>query len=71
MIKTELTKEQTNLLKAIINDRFSIGAFSGMIYNQVKDCDDWTNEIIDIHIQLALKIRLRMIEIVEGDEVDR
>ena len=59
----QLTEEEHGLLHNIVNDKFSVGAFSGMIYNHVKDCDSWDNETIDLHIQLALKVRLRMVEL--------
>lgn len=59
----KLTEEEHALLHMIVNDKFSVGAFSGMIYNQVKDCDSWDNATIDLHIQLALKVRLRMAEL--------
>ena len=63
----KLTKEQKELLKNIVNDKFGIGAFSGMIYNQVKECDSWDNQVIDVHVKLALRIRQRIIELTESE----
>ena len=63
MIEMEYTNEQMDLLKAISNDKFSIGAFSGMIFNDVSKLDNWTIEAIDLRIQLALNVRLRIVEV--------
>ena len=61
----ELTAQEKALLKAIIQDKFSIGAFSGMIYNSIVNVDDWSNENIALKTKLALKIRLLLVELSE------
>lgn len=60
MNKFELTTEEKSLLNAIANDKFSIGAFSGMIFNALIDTDQ-TDEHIDMRLKLALRIRLRIL----------
>jgi hypothetical protein len=59
----EMNEKHLSLLKAIANDKFSIGAFSGMIFNDISQTDNWTNEAIDQKIKLALDIRIRISEL--------
>lgn len=59
----EYTKEQLDLLRAIANDKFSIGAFSGMVFNDVSKLDSWSIDAIDLRIQLALNVRLRIAQL--------
>lgn len=68
----ELTKDEKALLTEIINDKFSVGAFSGMIFNGLiqykKDeafAETSTTDITDKLIKTALRTRLRMKELVK------
>lgn len=68
----ELTKDEKQLLTEIVNDKFSVGAFSGMIFNGLiqykKDeafAEASTTEITDKLIKTALRTRLRMKELVK------
>ena len=56
-----LTPEQRALLDKIVNDKFSVGAFSGMIFNAYKD---GKGEIVPL-IKDALDTRLLMQEMLE------
>lgn len=60
-----LSNEEKDLLKLIVDDRFSVGAFAGMIYNDISKQDNWNNDKIELHIQLALRIRLLMQKMVK------
>lgn len=55
----ELTTQERELLKQIVNDKFSVGAFAGMIFNQYQGRD----EDLDTLIQQALKVRIRLQEL--------
>jgi hypothetical protein len=58
-----LTKEQKELLTIIVNDKFSVGAFSDMIFNaQVAH-----NMPTDMLIRRALDVRLEMNKMVENE----
>lgn len=64
----ELTKDEKTLLNEIVNDKFSVGAFSGMVFNalvQYRLHDDKTNanEMTDKLIKTALNTRLRLREL--------
>ena len=68
----ELTKNEKSLLTEIVNDKFSIGAFSGMIFNGIiqykKDeafAEASTTETMDKLIKTALRTRLRMKELIK------
>jgi hypothetical protein len=58
-----LTQEQKELLKMIYDDKFSIGAFSGMIFNTV--AQHTTNYTDEEYIRLALSIRLKIKELIK------
>lgn len=58
-----LNKEQKELLKSIYEDKFSIGAFSGMIFNTV--AQHTTNYNQEDYIKLALDIRLKIKEMIK------
>ena len=61
---TELTKEQKELLTEIMNDRYSVGAFSGMVFNALVTSDiPFTTENIDMVLMAALDTRLRLKEL--------
>jgi hypothetical protein len=59
-----MNPDHTLLLNHIANDKFAIGAFSGMVFNQA--CEhtlkygNTTMEDIDDLIVLALNVRLRI-----------
>ena len=57
---TQLTKEQKFKLKNIVGDKFSVGAFSGMITNLYYQQP--SVEIDDL-IKKALEVRLRIEEL--------
>lgn len=59
----ELTREQKDLLDVIMNDKYANGAFCGMIFNSVDKLDIPNDELIDLQIQLALRVRLRAMEL--------
>jgi len=68
----ELTKDEKTLLAEIVNDKFSVGAFSGMIFNAVvqykisgidQSVTGGTNELINKLIKTALTTRLQMKEL--------
>jgi len=68
----ELTKDEKALLTEIVNDKFSVGAFSGMIFNGIiqykKDeafAEASTSETMDKLIKTALRTRLRMKELIK------
>lgn len=56
-----MNEKQKELLKNIVNDKFSVGAFSGMIFNASLQCD----EPIDKIIERALSVRLIMMELIK------
>lgn len=56
-VMVELTQEQKTLLKEIVNDRFAIGPFSGMVFNALIS---QKSEDIDGYVKLALDVRLRL-----------
>ena len=58
----ELTKEQKELLSLIVNDKYSVGAFSGMIYNATINVMT-SNKVVDMDylIQQALEVRLKLV----------
>ena len=58
---TELTKEEKALLFKIINDKYSVGAFAGMIFNAHVD----SGASFDFLIQKALQVRLEMTRLIE------
>jgi len=49
-----LTERQKKILTKIVNDKYSVGAFSGMIFNAVLAHPDLT---IEEHLQKALEVR--------------
>lgn len=57
---TIFTPQQKKKIQEVVNDKYSVGAFSGMIYNasvQHPSAD------IDYLIQQAIKVRLRLEEL--------
>ena len=56
-----MNREQIELLKKIVNDKFSIGAFSGMIFNASLQSHCTTTELIE----KALDVRLTMERLAE------
>ena len=70
-----LNEQQTELLKTIMQDKFSKGAFSGMIFNRVVQVQDQvanedgyvspeeTQNIVDVAVSTALDVRLRLHEL--------
>ena len=61
-----MNEKQKELLTKIVNDKFSIGAFSGMIFNKYIDKN---NEFtIKELIEEALNVRLKMVELVEDKQ---
>ena len=57
---TIFTPEQKKKIQTIVNDKYSVGAFSGMIYNASVQNPD---ESIDKLIQKAIAVRLRLEEL--------
>jgi len=51
------TSEERQKLNAIANDKFSIGAYSGMLYNAILAHPEHS---IDAHIKLSLQVRSRV-----------
>ena len=58
-----LTKDEKDLLDTIMNDKYSLGAFCGMIFNSIEKTTQWENSDIDLKIKLALNVRLRALEL--------
>lgn len=56
------------LLTQIVNDKFSVGAFSGMIFNaQLQHTDMKVEELIDKALEVRIKMKeLAMVSVVEG-----
>ena len=59
---TGFNEEEMILLEKIVADKFSIGAFSGMIYNASLTHKDITVEEL---IKRALAVRIKMQKLVE------
>ena len=59
---TELTFEEKTLLHQIVTDKYSVGAFAGMIFNAKLTTDRPTEQLI----QQALRVRLTMKELTEN-----
>lgn len=59
-----LNNEQKELLKSIYDDKYSVGAFSGMIFNKI--ADNVTNYSHEDYIKLALDIRLKIREMIKN-----
>ena len=59
----KLTKTEQDLLMRIINDKYSVGAFAGMIFNAYLG----SGKSIDELVGLALRVRLRMMELIEDE----
>lgn len=59
----ELTKQEKDLLDIIMTDKYANGAFCGMIFNDISKRDTDSQEIIDLSIKLALKVRIRAMEL--------
>jgi hypothetical protein len=57
-----LNIEQKELLKQIVNDKFSVGAFSGMIFNTKITMPQV--EVEDL-VKTALNVRLKLMEMIE------
>lgn len=55
----QLTVEEKQLLKEIINNQYAVGPFSGMIFNALVT----TNKPIDELVKQALMTRLRLKEL--------
>ena len=61
-----LTKQQKELLRQIVNDKFSIGAFSGMIYNSsLEVAKTGVAPNIELLTVKALDVRLKLMEMAE------
>jgi len=56
-----LNIKQKDLLKKIVEDKFSVGAFSGMIFNAKISKGAETQFLVET----ALDVRLKMLEMVE------
>jgi len=54
-----LNEEQTKLLEEIMNDKYSRGSFSGMVFNAVISTKSTKDDIVDI-LALALEVRLQL-----------
>jgi hypothetical protein len=64
---TDLTQQEKELLKEIVNDKFAVGAFSGMVLNMTMEyrrskaltpeTDDFEKHYIS-HLKRALQARL-------------
>lgn len=67
-----LTPEQKTLLASIVNDKFSVGAFSGMIFNALQGYhhqagetafqEQW-DEKLNSAVRAALDVRLHLVEL--------
>lgn len=55
-----LNKEQKELLKQIVSDKFAIGAWTGMVYN-AKIANP--NASLEYLMELALEVRLKAVEL--------
>lgn len=56
---TELNKQEKDVLNGIVNDKFAVGAFTGMIFNSLVERDiPPTVENIKAAIAMAIKIRI-------------
>ena len=53
-----MNQEEKKLLKQIVDDKYSVGSFCGMIFNSMISQPDWSEQKIEDNISLALKIRL-------------
>lgn len=66
-----LTQQQQELLKQITNDKFSVGAFSGMIFNTYMErvsplsSDEDKLALMDGILVAALNVRLRLQELAQ------
>lgn len=58
----DLTQEEQNLLQQIVTDKFSVGAFSGMIFNGMLQPNTARPDVL---IQEALKVRLLAMKMAE------
>jgi len=59
-----MNDDKKELLKSIMQDKFSNGAFCGMIFNAYIDAaNKGINPNVDELIDIALKIRLRAMEL--------
>lgn len=58
---TQLTKEQKDLLRTIVTDKYSVGAFAGMVFNA-----SVVHPVVEIEdlISKALNVRLKMEELI-------
>ncbi len=63
-----LTEEERKLLKSIYDNPYAIGAFSGMVFNAVKDSDSQDDKDIEEKIKLALRTRIKMRDLAYGDD---
>lgn len=62
----ELTIKQKELLRKIAEDKFSIGAFSGMIFNQFMTLNESEDRItMENCIIIALDVRLKIEEMIK------
>jgi hypothetical protein len=58
--RTILTQQEKDLLRLILNDKYSVGAFCGMVTNLKFEYPGYKEEEI---IQKALQIRLKAMEL--------
>lgn len=52
-----LTTQQKELLRMIVEDKFSIGAFSGMIFNAQRESGQKTEDLVAQALQVRLDMR--------------
>lgn len=52
-----LTEQDKTALVAILNNQYANGPFCGMVFSQVAQQSDWSDEKIAQYVELALHIR--------------
>jgi len=57
---TTFTQDQISKIRELVKDKYSVGSFSGMIFNRLVENPD---ETIDELIKRAIKVRLRLEEL--------
>lgn len=61
----ELTKQEKELLVAIVNDKYSVGAFTGMVFNSINSSPNPSKDTIKQAIKDALNVRLVAMELAQ------
>ncbi len=64
-MEEKLNEKQKELLKSIVNDKFSVGAFSGMIFNAQVRKDNFLDTNTEHLVKKALDVRLTMQEMIK------